>query len=87
MVKYKNPYSNYILVFFQILSITQISLFVSFVGLIRSSIVFSDDENLYINDVQMNLNWKLIFYGLLFIQIAIACLLYYIAIRISRNKP
>ena len=86
VTSYKNQFSNYILIFLQILSIAQFSFLISFVGSIKNSIAISDNKTLYINDVPTDLNWKLIFYGLLVLQMAIACLLYYNAIRISKNK-
>ena len=86
VTSYKNQFSNYILIFLQILSIAQFSFLISFVGSIKNSIAISDNKTLYINDVPTELNWKLIFYGLLVLQMAIACLLYYNAIRISKNK-
>jgi hypothetical protein len=85
LIKYKNPYSNFILVFSQILSIAQISFLISFVGSIKNSIAISDEKTIYINDVPTDLNWNLIFYVLLILQMAIACLLYYNAIRISKK--
>lgn len=83
---YKNQFSNYILIFLQILSIAQFSFLISFVGTIKNSLAISDNKTLYINDVPTDLNWKLVFYGLLIIQMSIVCLLYYNAVRISKNK-
>ena len=83
---YKNWLSNFLLVFLQILSIAQFSFLISFVGSIKNSIAISDNQTLYINDVPTDINWKLIFYGLLLLQTAIVGLLYFNAIRISKNK-
>lgn len=85
-LNYKNHLSNYIFIFSQILSISLISIFVSFTFSIKNSIALSDDQAFYVNDIPTDLNWQLIFYALLIIQMAIAGLLYYNAIRITKNK-
>ncbi len=86
ILKYKNQYSNFILVVSQILLIALVSTFISFAFSIKNSIALSYDQTFYVNDKPTDLNWELIFYGLLIIQMAITVLLYYNAIRITKNK-
>ena len=86
ILKYKNPFSNYILIFWHILLIGITSIFISFAFSIENSIALANDQTFYINDVPSNFNWQLIFYSLLLAQLVIAGLLFYNAIRIAKVK-